>query len=72
MLLNIDPILSPDLLHALRAMGHGDRLAIVDANFPAEGLGPKCVRADGSDASTILKAVLSVLPLDTYVDDPAV
>lgn len=72
MLRNIDPILSPDLLATLRAMGHGDKFAIVDANFPAEGLGPKCIRADGSDAGAILNAVLSVMPLDTFVDDPAI
>ena len=72
MLRNIDPILSPELLCTLRAMGHGDVIAVVDANFPAEGLGPRCIRADGSDADAILNAVLSVMPLDTYVDAPAV
>lgn len=72
MLRNIDPILSPDLLHVLRAMGHGDQIAIVDANFPAEGLSPRCVRADGSNASEMLQAVLALLPLDTFIDDPAV
>jgi len=72
MLRNIDPLLSPDLLHVLRAMGHGNAIAIVDANFPAEALGPRCIRADGSDASAMLKAVLSVMPLDTYVEDPAI
>ncbi len=71
MLHNIDPILSPDLLHALRAMGHGDEISLVDANFPAEALGPRCIRADGCDSNAILRAVLSVMPLDTFVDDPA-
>ncbi|MFK7764251.1 MAG: RbsD/FucU family protein [Roseobacter sp.] len=71
MLRNIDPILSPDFLHALRAMGHGDEIVLADANFPAEALGPKCIRADGADTSAVLRAVLSVMPLDTYVDDPA-
>lgn len=71
MLRNINPILSPELLYALRAMGHGDEIALVDSNFPAESLGPECVRADGSDNSIILKAVLEVLPLDTFVSDPA-
>lgn len=72
MLRNINPILSPDLLHVLRAMGHGDRIAIVAANFPAESLGPRCVRADGSDATAILSAILLVMPLDTFVADPAI
>ncbi|MES0884193.1 L-fucose mutarotase [Roseibium sp. SCP14] len=71
MLRNIDPILSPDLLYALRAMGHGDEIVLADANFPGESLGPTCIRADGSTASEILQAVLSVMPLDIYVPDPA-
>ncbi len=71
MLRNIDPILSPDFLHALRAMGHGDDIVLADANFPAEALGPRCIRADGADTNAVLRAVLSVMPLDTYVEDPA-
>lgn len=71
MLRNIDPILSPDLLHALRAMGHGDEIVLADANFPAESAKPICIRADGSDTSQVLRAVLSVMPLDTFVTDPA-
>ena len=35
MLWGIDPLLDADLLYALRRMGHGDEIAIVDANFPA-------------------------------------
>lgn len=71
MLRNIDPLLSPDLLHALRAMGHGDEIVIADANFPGSSIGPTCLRADGSTASEILQAVLSVMPLDSFVPDPA-
>lgn len=71
MLHNIDPILSPELLYALRAMGHGDEIALVDANFPAESCGPNCIRADGSNNSDMLKAILSLMPLDTFVSDPA-
>lgn len=71
MLRNIDPILSPDLLHALRAMGHGDEIVISDANFPGTSSGPTCIRADGSTASDVLKAILSVMPLDAFVEDPA-
>lgn len=71
MLRNIDPILSPDLLHALRAMGHGDEIVIADANFPGSSSGPACIRADGSSASEMLKAILSVMPLDNFVEDPA-
>ncbi|WP_299081775.1 RbsD/FucU family protein [uncultured Ruegeria sp.] len=71
MLRNIDPILSPDLLHALRAMGHGDDIVIADANFPGTSVGPECIRADGSTASEVLRAVLSVMPLDSFVPNPA-
>lgn len=71
MLRNIDPILSPELLHTLRAMGHGDEIVIADANFPGSSSGPDCIRADGSSASEVLQAVLSVMPLDTFVSDPA-
>lgn len=72
MLIGIDPLLPPDLLHALALMGHGDRIAIVDANYPAHAAGPRVVTLPGLDATTVLRAVLSVLPLDTFVDDPAV
>lgn len=71
MLRDIDPLLSPDLLHALRAMGHGDEIVIADANFPAESAGPRCLRADGVDASRLLAAILSVLPLDAFTPERA-
>jgi L-fucose mutarotase len=69
MLKNLNPILSPDLLHALRQMGHGDEIAIVDANFPAYSQGPRVVRLDGVDAVRTLDAVLSVMPLDDFTPD---
>jgi L-fucose mutarotase len=68
MLKNIDPVLSPELLSTLRAMGHGDELAIVDANYPAESSGRRVIRMDGvASATHILEAVLSLLPLDEFV-----
>ena len=67
MLKNVDPLLSPELLATLRAMGHGDEIAIVDANFPAESSGRLLIRVDGSDATTVAGAVLSVMPLDSFV-----
>ena len=70
MLLNIDPVLGPELLRVLRAMGHGDELAIVDANFPAASHSQNVLRYDGISATKILDAVMSVLPLDSYVDYP--
>jgi len=70
MLIGIDPLLSPELLAALRAMGHGDDIAIVDANYPAAGNARRLVRLDGCSATRVLSAVVSVLPLDGYVDCP--
>jgi L-fucose mutarotase len=65
---NIPPVLSPDLLKILRAMGHGDEIAIVDGNYPADEHGRRVVRADGVSATTMLDAILSVMPLDDFVD----
>lgn len=72
MLLGLDPLLTPDLLHALASAGHGDRIAIVDANFPAAANARRLVRLDGTDAAAVLRAVLSVLPVDDFEPDPAV
>lgn len=71
MLKNIPPLLGPDLLHILRAMGHGDEIAIVDANYPADSAGPELIRLDGVDAAAVIDAVLTVMPLDTFVDEQA-
>jgi len=72
MLKNLSPLLGPELLYTLRAMGHGDEIAIVDGNYPADNAGPeRVIRADGHDASRILDAILSVLPLDDFVPSPA-
>ena len=71
MLKGIDPLLTPDLIRALRAMGHGDEIAIVDGNYPAESCGPPVVRLDGIPATAVLDAVLSVLPLDDFVPEAA-
>jgi L-fucose mutarotase len=71
MLRNTDPVLPPDLLKILREMGHGDEIAIVDANYPAVTDGRRVVRLAGVDATEALRAILTVLPLDTYVDHAA-
>jgi L-fucose mutarotase len=71
MLKGLDPLLSPDLLRTLRAMGHGDEIVIVDANYPAEAGGRPVLRLDGHAATAVLDAILSVLPLDTFVPDAA-
>lgn len=75
MLKNLPPLLTPDALHALASMGHGDDLAIVDANFPsariARQAGARLVELPGADAAAALRAVLQLLPLDTFTRDPA-
>ena len=72
MLKNIPPILGPDLLGILRAMGHGDEIAIVDANYPADAAGPALVRMDGISATDVLDAILTLMPLDDFVDEAAI
>ena len=67
MLIGIPPILGPDLLYALRAMGHGDEIAIVDGNYPAQDHARRLVRADGHGFLALLGAILQVLPLDRAV-----
>jgi len=72
---NIDPLLTPELLHVLALMGHGDEVAVVDANFPADSVARgtcrgRAVALAGATASQAVRAVLSVLPLDEYVDAP--
>lgn len=76
MLKNIDPLLNADVLQALSAMGHGDEVVVCDANFPADSVARatvlgKLLRIDGADAPRAVQAVLSVLPLDTFVEAPA-
>lgn len=71
MLIGVNPLLSPDLLHALAAMGHGDEIAIVDSNFPGTSCAQRLIRLDGVLATQALEAVLSLLPLDSFVTHAA-
>jgi len=73
---NIDPLLSADLLYALRAMGHGDRMVLCDANFPADSVARQTVlgrllRIEAATAARAARAILSVMPLDSFVEDAA-
>jgi L-fucose mutarotase len=70
MLKGLDPLLSPDLLYVLAQMGHGDQIALVDSNFPAVSTARRLIRLDGCDLPTAARAVLSVLPLDSFVERP--
>ena len=72
----IDPILNADVLSALRAMGHGDDLVICDTNFPADSVARQTVlgtllRIDNVTAARTVRAILSVLPLDSFVEKAA-
>jgi len=69
MLKGIDPILSPELLATLRSMGHGDEIAIVDGNYPGVEHARRLIRLDGVPLVAVLNAVLSVLPIDDFVED---
>ena len=66
MLKGVDPVLGPELLATLRAMGHADEIAIVDANFPAAANARRLVRLDGVSSPRAAQAILSVLPLDDF------
>jgi len=68
MLKGIDPVLGPDLLATLRAMGHGDEIALVDGNYPGLEHARRLVRADGHGVTRMLDAILSLMPVDDFVD----
>jgi L-fucose mutarotase len=75
MLKHIDPLLTPELLFVLAAMGHGDEIAVVDANFPADSVARgtchgRVVSLGAVSMPQAVKAILSVLPLDEFVDAP--
>lgn len=71
MLKSINPLLTGDLLAILADMGHGDEIVITDANFPAVAVAERLVQIPGINASSIVEAILSLMPLDDFVDFPA-
>ena len=75
MLKGINPLLNADVLQALRAMGHGDDLIIADTNFPSDSVARQTVLGKllhiDATAAEVVNAVLSVFPLDTFVNDAA-
>jgi L-fucose mutarotase len=76
MLKSIDPILNADILYALRAMGHGDDLILADTNFPSDSVARqtalgRLLRIDGVTAGRAARAILSVMPLDAFVEKAA-
>ena len=76
MLKGIDPILNADVLHALKSMGHGDDLVISDMNFPADAIARqtvygKLLKLENVTARRAAEAILSLMPLDSFVEHPA-
>ncbi|ARM90953.1 MULTISPECIES: RbsD/FucU family protein [Rhizobium] len=76
MLKNIDPALNADVLHALRSMGHGDTVVVSDTNFPSDSIARqtvlgKLLRIDNVSTTRAIKAILSVMPLDTPLQPSA-
>jgi L-fucose mutarotase len=73
---NVNPLLNADVLYALRAMGHGDRLVLCDTNFPGASVAKQTtigalLRIDGVTTAEATRAILSAMPLDTFIDDAA-
>lgn len=76
MLKGIDPILNADVLHALKSMGHGDDLVIADMNFPSDSVARQTVygrllKLENVTAGRAAEAILSLMPLDSFVEHPA-
>ncbi|MEN8121854.1 MAG: L-fucose mutarotase [Bacteroidota bacterium] len=72
MLKGISPLISPELLATLSKMGHGDEIILADAHFPGEAINQRVIRADGLKIADMLKAILPLFELDTYVSSPLI
>ena len=72
MLIGIDPIMNADILFLLRAMGHGDEIVIADGSFPAQTVAKRLVRMEAADLKRMLRAVLSVMPIEESEPDPVI
>jgi L-fucose mutarotase len=66
----VPELIDPELLYILASLGHGDELAIVDRNYPAASTGQRVVYLRGVDVTTAAEAILQLLPVDTFVDEP--
>jgi L-fucose mutarotase len=71
MLKTLSNLHTPELLHVLASMGHGDEIALVDCNYPAVSHAQRLVRLDGACLPAALEACMQLIPLDTFVDTPA-
>lgn len=70
MLKNIPALISPELLKIIAEMGHGDELVLADANFPGTSIGKRCIRCDGHGCAEVMRALLTLFPLDDFVKCP--
>ena len=75
MLKGLDPLLNADVLHVLKSMGHGDELVVSDLNFPSDSIARqtvlgKLLRIENVTAGRAARAILSIMPLDSFVDHP--
>lgn len=70
MLKGISPLISPELLMTLSAMGHGDEIVLADAHFPGDSCNEYVIRADGLRIPDLLDAIIPLFELDSYVDHP--
>ncbi len=76
LLKGVPPLLGPDLLHVLRSAGHGDKIALVDCNFPAAATAAGCPRDEviplaGVALPEAVDAICSLMPLDFFIEEPA-
>lgn len=76
MLKNISPLLNADVLYALKAMGHGDYLILSDTNFPSDSIARqtvlgKLLRMENTTSAEAAGAILTLMPLDTFIDNAA-
>jgi len=71
MLKTLNVLHTPDLLHALASMGHGDEIVLVDCHFPSVSVARRLVRLDGASLPEAVAACLHLMPLDTFVPHPA-
>ncbi|KAA1261123.1 L-fucose mutarotase [Rubripirellula obstinata] len=72
MLKGISPLLSPELLAEIYRMGHGEELVLADAHFPGHQFNDRVLRADGIGIAALLDAILPLMELDAYVDNPLI
>lgn len=72
MLKGISPLIGPDLLWTLCAMGHGDEIVLADAHFPGHSMNQTVLRADGIRIADLLDGILPIFELDSYVEYPLV